>query len=57
MPPVMNWPDTDCPGYPGKTARDLLETIITLAQAEKDYGLVLNPATLEIEGVVGGRQS
>jgi len=33
----MNWPDTDCPGYPGKTARDLLETIITLAQADAAY--------------------
>ena len=37
MPPLMNWPDNECPNHPGTSARELLETIITLAQADGAY--------------------
>jgi N-methylhydantoinase B len=34
---------------------DVKNGYVTVAQAEKDYGVVLNPDTLEIERLVGGR--
>jgi N-methylhydantoinase B len=35
---------------------DVKNDYITLEQAEKDYGVVLNPDTLEVERLVGGRK-
>jgi N-methylhydantoinase B len=35
---------------------DVKNGYITLEQAKRDYGVVLNPETLEVERLVGGRQ-
>ena len=35
---------------------DVKNGYITLEQAEKDYGVVLNPDTLEVEKLTGGRK-
>ena len=35
---------------------DVNNEYITLEQAEKEYGVVLNPDTLEVEKLVGGRE-
>jgi len=37
--------------------QDLKNGYITLEQAEKLYGVVLNPETLEVEKLVGGRKA
>jgi N-methylhydantoinase B len=34
---------------------DVKNGYITLEQAEKDYGVILNPTTLEVVKLVGGR--
>jgi N-methylhydantoinase B len=38
-----------------KIQADVKDGYITLEQAEKDYGVVLNPDTLEVEKLVGER--
>jgi N-methylhydantoinase B len=40
-----------------KVKEDLKNGYITLEQAEKLYGVVLNPETLEVEKLVGGRKA
>jgi N-methylhydantoinase B/oxoprolinase/acetone carboxylase alpha subunit len=37
--------------------QDVKNGYITLEQAEKDYGVILNPDTHEVEKLTGGRTS
>jgi N-methylhydantoinase B len=41
---------------PEKVQNDVKNGYVTVAQADKEYGVVLNPNTLEIERLVGARK-